>query len=220
MISPSSSSCLFPLNPNSQVHLWFDILSVVVLIVDLTLIPYAMAWNVPYVGLLEGFAWFTAIFWTWDIVLTFLTGFSRDGEVEMRIEKIALNYLRHWFGLDAMIVVCDWVSIIVLHMLAGESTTAAGVRMLRFAKLSRLVRIFGLLRIFRLARISEDIIDRFLTEGWQKMFRVLCIFSAVVWLNHIIGCTWYALGSGLIAADTGFQWHDSVVVVDGDSKVS
>ena len=84
--------------------------------------------------------------------------------------------------------------------------------------MSRLVRIFGLLRIFRLARISEDIIDRFLTEGWQKMFRVLCIFSAIVWLNHIIGCTWYALGSGLFETDTGARWKNSEIGEEGENK--
>lgn len=203
-----------PISPNSTFHLFCDLCSVMILVVDLTLIPVILAWNVTLDGGLKLFAQFTTLFWSWDVVLNFLTGFHRDGELEMRIWPIMKNYLTTWFGLDFTIVLCDLVSMVLMEVMDEEGT--AGLKLLRFAKMSRLIRVFGLLRMFRLARISEEFLDRYGTEGLRMFFRVVSMFATVLWLNHVIGCSWYAFGRGLFQSDTGNTWMDAVYYVRDD----
>ena len=88
---------------------------------------------------------------------------------------------------------------------------------------------FGLLRMFRLARISEEFLDRFVSEGFHMLFRVIAIFLTVLWLNHLIGLSMvgrYATDgvavhfgtAGQRRRDTANEKHGSSPLVDEGSQ--
>lgn len=194
---------MFPLDPNSPSRLALDLISVFMLFVDLTLIPYTIAFDIPVENGLKTFFRFTVAFWTIDVGLNFVTSYNIDGVLEIRLGEIARHYVKHSFCLDISIVVCDWASTILADSIRGLS-------MLRLAKATRLARIAGLFRMMKLARIIQDVTDTYMSEGLGSLFRVLSIFSVVLWLTHLIGCTWYALGQ-MEESDTGRHWPETEI---------
>jgi len=192
------------------VRILFDLFSVLVLTADLTLIPYVLAFAVPsnhrYVTL---FIWATAIFWTADILMVFNTGFFRGGVKEMNRWTICKHYLGSWFILDAMIVVCDWLSIVLTF--ADESLP---LKLLRFLKLGRMLRVAGMLRIARLVRMYEDSIEWCSSGSFVATTRVVGMLCVSLWVIHVLGCIFYYVGT-LEGTDTGLTWLSTKIEVDG-----
>ena len=56
--------------------------------------------------------------------------------------------------------------------------------------------------MLRLLRIVEDLVDRYVSGGFLVMLRITSIFSALLWVTHIVGCGWFALGR-FLRSDTG-----------------
>jgi len=61
------------------------------------------------------------VFWTFDIILTFCTGYvNTNGTVVMVPKKIAMNYMKsRWFPLDLVVVGPDWVLSLIEVMSGG-----------------------------------------------------------------------------------------------------
>lgn len=213
------------LHPQSKVKVFLDVLSIVILIADLTLIPLVLAWEIAMEGSLFYFSTCTATFWGLDIAVNFVSGFYEDGgEVQMRPTIIAQRYIFGWFFLDVGIVFCDWLSMVSV-ITQGTNNTAEGFTLVRFAKVSRLLRAFALLRMIRLARISEDLLERYFSHEMRLSMRVVMILVGVIWVNHIISCLWFVIGR-YFPTDTGTRWTNSEVTVgpntysySGESKL-
>lgn len=192
------------LHPNGTARCVADLVSLVVLITDLTMTPYILAFDVRLEGAIMAIAWCATCFWTADLALNFVTGFHQDGELEMRHSVIVRRYFSGFFALDATMVCCDYLSI-SLTLLTERSSG-----LLRFVKISRVFRLVGLIRVIRLVKISEDMIDRFFSaSGAQLLLKVVAILAVVLWLNHIVGCLWYAV-SHVMPSDTGASWTDQL----------
>lgn len=52
-------------------------------------LPYVLAWEVEFTGMLYVTAWITPVFWSFDIAINFFTGIYKDGEVSLNLEDIA-----------------------------------------------------------------------------------------------------------------------------------
>merc|ERR1712190_267911 len=99
---------------------------------------------------LEAASWILRLFWTFDMALTFNSGFmTSDGAIELRRKKIVSRYLRTWFILDVLVVSVDWIEFFV------SAVVSEGLSMARFGKVGRILRILRLFRLLRLARMSE-----------------------------------------------------------------
>jgi len=136
--------------------------------------------------------WFTAIFWTLDVLMSVITGYHTNGLVEMRPRKILWNYFRTWFPLDILIVVSDWI---VLASTTSGSTEAVGI--VKFSKSLRITRILRLLRLLRMIRVSRTLNllrDSLATEESVILLSVVKVIVAIVLVNHYIGCGWYGVG--------------------------
>lgn len=219
--SPSENSlitrewCSVMLHPDNKLKLFLDTASIITMTADLTLIPVVLAWELSMAGTVAGFSTFSAAYWSLDIFVNFNAGFYReDSEVEMRPCSVARRYCMGWFTLDFGIVMCDWISLIAVFTQSEIGTDTSSLSLVRFAKASRLLRIFGLLRMFRLARITDDLMERHLTHEIRLGVRILLILLVVVWVSHIISCLWYAIGSRL-PTDTGTRWTDARVTIEG-----
>ena len=137
-------------NPDSPLWVCFDLVSSVLLLVDLTMIPYVLAWNVPIEGGLLVFSFVTALIWTCDVIRNFFMGTAIGGKVELRLAVVARRYLRTWFSLDLTTVICDWLSLIASVVL-DFARDSQFLRFVRISKAGRLVRICALFRLLRLA---------------------------------------------------------------------
>ena len=79
-------------------------------------------------------------------------------------------------------------------------------------KASRFLKLLGLLRMSRLSQHLERINDRFFTEVLSDLAQIVVLIFAIVWLNHLLACLWYAIAK-LNFSDTGVHWIDTQVDV-------
>lgn len=210
-------------HPNSPIRLIFDLCSLVILLYDLTMIPFVVAWDLDFGGFVEWSSYLTASFWSVDLFMNCITGYVQDGELEMRPHLVAKKYLGRAFLPDFMILFCDWTSILISTQTSAEGSgdAAQRLRMLRFAKMSKLIRVAGLLRLIRLLRVIEEFVDRSVSEVHRLLLTVIGLFFLILWLNHLLCCVWYWIGWNA-PSDTELRWitlGDAGDVVYGDRDI-
>lgn len=208
----------FMLHPQNWFKVFWDMSSVVILVTDLTLIPVILAWDIDLEGVLLGFSLFTSTFWAADVVVSVRSGFYYEGgDVEMRPWFVLRRYLAGPFLIDAAILLADWLSLVSIFT-AGTVGTSEGFTLIRIGKATRILRIFALLRMVRLARVTDDLLDRYVSHELRLGMRIIMILLAFMWINHMISCLWFALGR-YSPSDTGTRWTSGEVSVGNTSYV-
>jgi len=197
-------------NPNSAFHAMYSVVVLLVLAHDLVVIPYVLAWNTSLEGLALWTAWLSCGFWTVDIGVSCITGVHRSGQLEMRPNFVVRNYARTWLVPDLLVVVSDWTGMLTLALREGDEHSRFWI--FRFAKLLRLV---CLLRIFRAVRIISEFVEATLSDSSRIQMRCFLVVGGIFWVNHIVGCVWFALGR-LAPSDTGMRWTDASLALDGE----
>lgn len=184
---PGDSAVLLRiLDPDTRARRIYNFGCLLVLIRDLIITPYVLAWDLPLQGPRRLLAWAVLVFWTLDFGMCFFTGFYNAGEVEKRQGAIARHYLRTWCLPDLLILLCDWVSLLL-----GSQ--------------GRAIRAFTLLRVLRLFRILRDILDRSLTDSVHRLAEGIALFFSILWTAHLLCCVFYLVGR-LAPSDTDRHW--------------
>mmetsp|Transcript_12607 Transcript_12607/g.28573 ORF Transcript_12607/g.28573 Transcript_12607/m.28573 type:complete len:1039 (-) Transcript_12607:147-3263(-) len=199
----------------SQLIAWFDTLGIFVLLYDLTAIPFILAWDVAWEGFIYYMAWLAVSFWTVNVTLALIQrgGGGRLGDDHNDDDADDTTVGRHWvwFATDVFVLITDWASTIISEVGAIEGNSRGTMRLLRFAKLGRLLKIMSVLRVLKFARMLEDLMESPRGDGWRLMVTVVSILAGILWLTHLLCCTWFALGrTG--PTDTGDRWIHSRVL--------
>lgn len=208
-------------DPTSCMHSALALAGLLVLLHDVVVIPYAMAWQLQFEGYLRASAYFSVSFWTVDIGLSFVRGFYGKDELVTTSRAIAKEYLRTWFVPDVVVTVCDWLTCLFFSDAGGGDSNATGVKFLRFAKVGRCVRLVGILRMMRVLRGFWDLVERHqLSEQTQWALSIVSLMSATLFSTHLIACAWLAVGR-YGYSDTGAHWIDAAltVQVNGESAL-
>ena len=200
------------LNPLAPSLVVLDVVSIIHLLFDLTLIPWMLAWEIPVEGVLLYFSVFTCLFWTLDIFMNFSRGIQFDGELEMRPKRVIAHYLRTWFLMDSSIVFCDWISLVFILAFDGPTQS---LKLVRFAKLGRILRVAGFFRMIRVAKATDELLERYVSDEVKILCKTISIFIGILWVTHIITCSWYAIGF-FGQSDTGGRWLESTTVFGAD----
>lgn len=204
------------LDPSQQFRMVLDITSLLVLCHDLSMIPMVVAWDIELVGVLAVGAWATLIFWTADIVFSFLTGYYHEGELIMDPAKIARKYLRTWFWIDSFVVCFDWASTILSLIGRHGGNYSESLNMIKVAKMGRLLRLFSLLRLLRGNKLFDRLMEHSLSDYLHIGIQVIKIFFAILAIAHWMSCAWYAVGR---LGSVSPAWIDnSVVMEDSDNR--
>lgn len=177
------------IRPDSWFSTAWECLALVMLIVEMCLLPFFLAFDVDLEGGVLVLVWVLVCFWTLDVLLSLNTGFWTDHGLEMRRWVVVRSRLMSWAFFDLVLVVCDWTSLLLSQMLDPKFA-----RVVRFFKLSKLIRAAMLLRLIRLARVLEKWLERFLSGDLGAIFKIFGLLLIAVWLSHVFGCLWYALG--------------------------
>jgi len=190
--------------PFSTKRVIWDIVSTVLLLYDLIFIPIGAfdSLSGPFFTCMD---WVTLLYWTADMVASFLTGFVSMGITIMSPERIAMHYLVTWFIPDIVIVGLDWsFNVIGATALSDADSTGNIGRLLRVLRIARIVR---LLRLGKLRRLKSLLTDHIKSE---VVFLVLAVVQYVVLLllvNHLICSGWWAIST--LNKDQGLDnWID------------
>eukprot|EP00429_Kryptoperidinium_foliaceum_P059640 CAMPEP_0176093774 /NCGR_PEP_ID=MMETSP0120_2-20121206/46988_1 /TAXON_ID=160619 /ORGANISM="Kryptoperidinium foliaceum, Strain CCMP 1326" /LENGTH=945 /DNA_ID=CAMNT_0017427709 /DNA_START=53 /DNA_END=2887 /DNA_ORIENTATION=- len=196
----------FVLDPSSQLYTVYSILMLIILVYDLTLLPYTLAFEMDIEGFLLASAWLIPSFWTFDFGINFCTGFYRGGEIVYDFREIRRMYCKCWLLPDMTVLLCDWASLLITMSLgrSGDGNTFA---MMRFVKAGRLLRSMGMMRMVRATRILDELLAKHSKDAFRLLFKMLSLFGFTLWIAHVLACLWYVVGiSG--PNDTGHRWTD------------
>lgn len=92
-------SSKFIINPDNIAKLVFDLIGFVLIIIQYITVPFSIAFNVDD-GDLKGYNYFSDIFFIFDLMLNFNTGFYKEGILITNRRDIVVEYLRGWFFFD------------------------------------------------------------------------------------------------------------------------
>lgn len=180
----------FVIHPHSTLRGTWDMMSLALVLYDMIYLPLGVFDPEP-VTFTIFMAWYSRIFWTVDLPVTFMTGFlSIDGVVIMDMRYIAYRYLKTFFCMDIFLVAIDWAELMWSD---GSSLGLA-----RIGKASRTFRIMRMLRLLRLIRMREVLkvfFERIRSEQFIILFGICQIVVMIVGLAHFVACIWYGIGT-------------------------
>mmetsp|Transcript_43717 Transcript_43717/g.119438 ORF Transcript_43717/g.119438 Transcript_43717/m.119438 type:complete len:918 (-) Transcript_43717:185-2938(-) len=184
---------------NSWNGAW-DLFVTVMLVLTLTTLPMAMAFEDVYKALFVPNLLTDVIFCT-DIVKNFFTGYvDLNDMIVLDPVKIRWQYGKTWFLPDLV----SSIPLDVIMMAAGASETSSRAsRMARTSKMVKMLRLVRLAKVFRLLRVGkvfqlvrlfkmhmEDKLGFRVSDGTVKLVR-LVLFLLVA--AHWIACLSYAI---------------------------
>eukprot|EP00928_Gymnodinium_smaydae_P090651 TRINITY_DN7441_c0_g1_i1.p1 TRINITY_DN7441_c0_g1~~TRINITY_DN7441_c0_g1_i1.p1 ORF type:complete len:936 (-),score=162.76 TRINITY_DN7441_c0_g1_i1:184-2991(-) len=198
------------LEPTSIIRVFVDLISIVVLMYELSITPYVVAWEPPFTGMIEVSTYITLTFWITDMVLNFRSGYFThgNGSIEMRPSFVAKRYFKTFFFPDLFLILIDVLTVVLNAMSdamsSGSSTDA--VRMTRFVKSTRVLRILKVLRISNLNEKIQRLADAHpMLHASNIILDITRLFLTILWINHVCGCMWFWLGRNGYS-DTGATW--------------
>lgn len=180
------------LHPQNPFRTAWDLSSLALVMYDIVFLPL-LFFDLNMPTFLSSMAWITRFFWTFDIPLTFLSGYvTKSGHIERHRPTIARQYLRTWFPLDLLIVILDWLECIIYWMASGMS----GVT--RLGKITRIFRLIRMVRLLRLAKIGQIVfmlVEQLSSERLRIAIGILKYVTLMLISGHVFACLWYFVGT-------------------------
>lgn len=189
----------FILHPSAWQRMVWDALSLLVVSYDVLSLPL-LAFSFDKLPVALAMRHVTTVFWTVDIIATFLTGYHEGGIVVGLPRKIAMRYLLSTFLMDVGIVCVDWVMMSSEINSSGSSDAVDIARLGKTIRIIRLLRILRLFRVLKLVDLSTKFGDLMMTFTMQSRaaFEFFGIFKLILMVtisNHFLACAWYAIGT-------------------------
>jgi len=197
-----SRRCKLPMDPNSMAMNVVDVVKFVVLLHDILVVPFILAWNVPPSQTLFVFESVAAFYWSIDFVLNFLVGFYFKGELQMAFKDIITHYFRTWFCLDIFLLSADYMTLGLSYPQVGERNPSGNV-----FQIVRSIRILKLLRLIRFGSVVNKLAEISKKASAAQMAKIP--LSLVVY-NHLMACAWGVIGR-LAPTDVGLRWLDNEI---------
>lgn len=177
--------------PGSPQKLVWDFVGALLIVHDLFAITLRV-FSPPETDFESIMEWVSLIFWTLNMVVSVLTGYTEEGITIMVPERIVWRYLRTWFLVDLPVVGLDWVFTISNLLSDNPQNAGTSVRLLRILRLFRMVRLARLLKLRSLLQSFHDMLDSQylgIIADIGTMVLILFLFS------HVISCIWFLVGT-------------------------
>ena len=111
------------LTPDGPFRLFFDLLGLVLIIVEVITIPLLISFPELDTSDAEWMKTSITLYFSIDMILNFNTGFYERGDLVTKRKKIALHYLKSWFAIDFVSVFpLDNVLNLIDDQETGDST--------------------------------------------------------------------------------------------------
>jgi hypothetical protein len=183
------------IGPNSKMHMAWDALSIFLLSYDIFTIPllaFSIEEEVREAGEIIPVADYVCrVFWTLDIGVKCVSGFHREGVVEMRPWFVFRNYARNWLVYDALLVTLDWL----VTVLSSLPDVVGIMRLNKILRINRVLRLLRLMRLLKMPTIAHDLEDWIQSDLLYTAFGILSKLGVIAVLNHFIACGWYYIGT-------------------------
>lgn len=193
----------FILLPSDPKRMVWDLAGMVLLVYDMIAIPIS-AFEPEETMFTAFMEWTTQIFWTFDVVMSLLTGYVHKGQLVMSPWAILIHYLKTWFVLDLVVVGPDWVMTFI--QLSAPTDEEGGTSVSRLMRSIRVVRTVRLLRLVKLKRVIDMAKDRITSEVVFILLNILKLIVLLLLVNHFVASLWYLMGG--LANPGQSNWRD------------
>lgn len=177
------------MHPQSRRRLIWDSVSVFMISVDMIMLPMIYGMDISEVLEVLVVEWICTIFWSVDMIITFMTGYTMGPDVIMNPRKVAIHYLTTWFAVDFAIVGSEWASRITEFV--------AGFNAFRAARAVRVLRVVRVVRLIRLARFVKTLQKFTEMTGSLRLlilFNVMKLTLFLLLAVHVFSCGWHFVG--------------------------
>eukprot|EP00747_Dinoflagellata_sp_TGD_P051030 gnl/TRDRNA2_/TRDRNA2_147117_c0_seq3.p1 gnl/TRDRNA2_/TRDRNA2_147117_c0~~gnl/TRDRNA2_/TRDRNA2_147117_c0_seq3.p1 ORF type:complete len:351 (+),score=37.72 gnl/TRDRNA2_/TRDRNA2_147117_c0_seq3:85-1053(+) len=188
----------YVINPQSKRRLAWDTWSLLMISYDVIFLPIQM-FEVEQTDIMM---WLTALTWTGDVFLSFMTGIFIKGKLCMNPRTIARRYAMTWLPLDVSLCTLDWVSL----WMKGENVSGSSL-----LRILRLVRFLRLLRVAKAAALFQLMLLRINSSIMVLTFTLFRLILSMIMANHFIACMWYGIG---IAYDDGWAYTTGIAYAE------
>jgi hyperpolarization activated cyclic nucleotide-gated potassium channel 1 len=178
------------LNPKGKIKRFWDIVMMTLLFYLGSYSPYRVAFvdeETPFLKVLE---LIVDILFIMDIVITFFTPYERfNGDYEVRIKRIAVNYLAGGFLIDFM---ASLPTQVFEKKDEGGAGSTKLLRLARLQRLYRLVRIFRVIKLVKATKYNEQLfVILKIFDFKQSHTRIIKVLMLSLFLVHLFGCFFY-----------------------------
>jgi len=194
-------------DPDSIPILIHNVISVGVLMVEFTMLPFVLAWQLDDALSIHMLNWFVLCFWTADVFVHIVTGYSTGAGVELRPTRTFFHYMQHSFALDFVILVTDWFSMMLVILEKGSVTQVKFLRILKLQRVLRFVRLVSKLPRVRFFLDDVEARANYFSHTLLLGLRISVIIFFLVWLYHVMACIFFMI-SAMDISDTGYTWLD------------
>jgi hypothetical protein len=187
---------LFPVGFRKQLWDTYIMFLIVFSCVD---VPFRVGLNAPAEGAMLYFELGLTVSFCTDVCLTFNTAYLDGDMFIIDRKRIAANYFRGWFLIDAASSFPFEVIELFTHAVAGVADAQIDGT-LETNQLLRTLRLFRLVRLLRLAKLQDYItmIEDHLRVNLQVINLVKMVLF-LVYLMHLLGCFWHFLAINSMA---------------------
>eukprot|EP00929_Paragymnodinium_shiwhaense_P088753 TRINITY_DN4906_c0_g1_i2.p1 TRINITY_DN4906_c0_g1~~TRINITY_DN4906_c0_g1_i2.p1 ORF type:complete len:902 (+),score=121.85 TRINITY_DN4906_c0_g1_i2:87-2792(+) len=176
--------CVVP--PHSSKRIGWSCIGLVLMLYDLVTIPLQVFdFRENFVSI--GMGWISQIFWSCDMIISFVSGYYVNSNLEMRLSRTVRHYLSSWFIFDAIVVFPMWL------LLVADSNAA----ILKNARVLRYLRMARVIRLLRLAKFNMHLQEALAHVNSQTLLVSLGMVKLMIYLmlvSHVNACLWFAVG--------------------------
>lgn len=196
-------------HPDSYTARLILILGGFALAYDLLMVPFLLCFQIDETqGWINVMSWILTSFWTFDMLVSSMTGYYEHVVLEMRPWQVLRHYFRTWGMLDLVINTSDWTSILLGTFSEKNGSASAVLSAGRALKYYRFLRILRMFRLFKLVQKMSSYIDGFATEVTLVFIKLLGIIIIIVLVSHYIACIWCAIAYG--SAEDENTWMTNI----------
>ena len=178
------------LSPTSNLRLGWLIAGMFFIFIDILVIPLSIfdLGDHPFFKVQQVVSW---VFWLCDVGVSFVSGYDRNGRIEMRPVAVAKMYMKTMFPFDVFILSID---VVMFTLDASLGSEADALRTTRIIRSLRLLRLLRLLRVGKLRAILKACEKRLRNPYSVLVLKLSSALATVLLINHFIACGWYYVG--------------------------
>lgn len=187
------ANCLI-IHPGSPCRAFWDSMGIFMIVFDMFTIPIQVFDPEPG-WFLSTMGWSSQLFWNFDIIASFFTGYWKDGQAVMMWTSIVRHYITTWFLFDCTIVGIDWMLYFLVK--STEKSAASATKVSKMSRVLRFLRTLRLLKVFKVSMAQdmfEEVFDVFASESAYTQLSIVKIMCAILTINHFVACIWYGIG--------------------------
>jgi len=174
------------LDPYGTERIVWAVVSVILMLYDLITLPL-LVFQPPESAFSVVMAWLSQVFWTCDIILSFLTAVYIKNVLTKKLRTIAKAYVTTWFPFDLTVVAPIWIVI----GLGADSAAPKSVAAFRYLRMLRFLR---LLRLAKLQRVLEEALQGINSPVLLLSLGIVKLMILMILLSHINACLWFGVG--------------------------